>query len=111
METTTGTSQFKGSYVNEQTKTKSESKSILQSKLWEQAESARFAVSPLILLVMSIMAGIAAAFGIVDSTFQLILVVFPSAITLALILSLAPMKAIIYCSAVAVLIDILVILF
>ena len=103
METTITTSQKEGS--NEQTKSKT------QTKLWAQAESSRFAISPLLLLVMSIMAGIAAAFGIVDSTFQLMLIVFPATISLALILSLAPMKAIVYCSAVSIFVDILVILF
>ena len=107
METTIRSSQSKSSYNNEQTVTKPKT----ESKLWEQAEASRFAVSPMILLVMCIVAGVAAAFGIVDSTFQLILVVFPATISLALILSLVPMKAIIYCSAITVLIDILVILF
>lgn len=103
----TGTSQSKGSYANEQTK----SKSVAKSKIWVKAESSRFAISPLVLLVMCIMAGIAAAYGIVDSTFQLMLVVFPATICLALILGLAPMKAIIYCSVIALVIDILIILF
>lgn len=107
METTIRSSQSKGSHANEHSKTKSFSK----SKLWEQAESSRFAISPLVLLVMCIMAGVAAAFGIVDSTLQLMLVVFPATICLALILGLAPMKAIVYCSVIAVLIDVLVIIF
>ncbi len=109
METTIKSSQSKSSFVNEQAKTKN--KSLEQSKFWEKAESSRFAISPLVLLFMSIMAGVAAAFGIVDSTFQLMLVVFPATISLALILGLAPMKAIVYSSAIAVLIDILVIIF
>lgn len=110
METTTiRSAQSKNSYVNEQTQSRSIKKE--KSKLWEQAEFGRFAISPLILLVMCIMAGIAAAYGIVDSTFQLTLVVFPATISLALILGLAPMKVIVYCSSVAVLVDILVILF
>lgn len=107
METTSSSSQSKSSYTNEQTRTES----LAKSNLWEQAESSRFAVSPLVLLVMCIMAGIAAAFGIVDSTLQLMLVVFPATICLALILGLAPMKAIVYCSGIAILIDILVIIF
>lgn len=107
METTIRTAQFKRSHGSKKTATKSKTKSLF----WKQVEHNRFSVSPLILLVMCIMAGIAAAYGIVDSTFQLMLVVFPATISLALILSLAPMKAIVYCSVITILIDILVILF
>jgi hypothetical protein len=78
---------------------------------WKKMESNRFGITPLILLVMSIIGGIAAASGIMDSWVELAAVAFPSTICLALILSVSPMRAIVIGSIIAVTIDLFVIAF
>ncbi len=78
---------------------------------WNKMEVNRFGVSPVILLLLGIIGGVAAAAGIMDSWVKLAAVAFPSTISLALILAVAPMRAIIIGSSLAILLDLLVIIF
>ena len=87
------------------------SKTKPQSKFWKEAEANRFGISPGILTIMAIMGGIGATYGIVDSWFQLALVVIPSTFCLSLILGLASMRVLVISSSIAVLIDLLIIVF
>lgn len=70
-----------------------------------------FATTPILLVIVACMGGIAAAYGIKESVYQLGLITFPAATVLAMILSLAPMRAITITSTVSVLLSLLVILF
>lgn len=81
------------------------------NKLWDDAESNRFGIISMLLLVIGCMGGLAAAFGARDNSFLLALVVFPTIITLSLILGVAPMKLIIRMSIFAFLMDLVVLLF
>ncbi|MFL5762738.1 MAG: hypothetical protein ACJ77K_02280 [Bacteroidia bacterium] len=81
------------------------------SAFWKQAEENRLGITPVILLVAGIIGGIAAATGIMDSWVKLAAVAFPSTILLALILSIAPMRAIYIGAAIALVLDLLVIFF
>ena len=83
----------------------------MNSFLLIKAEENRFGITPLVLLVISIIGGVAASFGIMDSWVKLSLVAFPSTITLAMILSVAPMRVIFISSIIAVVLDLLVIFF
>ena len=80
-------------------------------EFWKMVEFNRFGIATMALLIMSIIGGIAAASGIMDSWVKLAAVAFPSTISLALILAVAPMRAIVIGAAIAVIIDVLVIIF
>jgi hypothetical protein len=82
-----------------------------KSEFWKKAEENRLSITPMLLLVMGIIGGIAAANGIMDSWVKLAAVAFPSTILLALILSVAPMRAIYITTAIALVLDLLVIFF
>lgn len=107
METTVKLNQSDISFNEEKIKAQEKA----SAGFWKNAEDSRFAISPLVLLVMCIVGGIAAASGIIDSWVQLAAVAFPSTICLALILALAPMRTIIIGASIAVIIDVLVIIF
>lgn len=105
METTAKTN-F-GSVTSNKVQLKESSLSTLLAK----AEENRFGITPLVLLVMSIIGGVAASFGIMDSWVKLSMVAFPSTIALAMILSVAPMRVIFITASIAIILDILVIFF
>ena len=64
----------------------------------------------MVLLIIGILGGVAAASGIIDSWVKLAAVAFSSTISLALVLAVSPMRVIIIGSSIAVLIDLLVII-
>ena len=80
-------------------------------KIWENSEFNRFGLICVSLLMIGCMGGAAAAFGAGENTLKLALTVFPTIITLALILGVAHMNLIIRMSFLAVIIDILILLF
>jgi|GEM_PF-1566771 len=84
---------------------------LLSAEFWNRVEAGRFAIIPMLLIITACIGGIAAAFGAAGSTFQLALTAFPTIISLALVLAVAPMKAILYLSAVSLLLDLLVVSF
>jgi len=104
-------STYKSSQSNISLKKEATTTNVSTSDFWKKAEFNRFGITPMVLLVMSIFGGIAAASGILNSWVELAAVVFPSTICLALILSVSPMKAIVYSAVIAILVDILVIAF
>jgi hypothetical protein len=81
------------------------------TQLWETMETNRFGLIVVILLIIGCLGGIAAAFGAGDSTLQIALTAFPTILSLALVLGVAPMKAIFSLSLVAVILDLLVLIF
>jgi len=84
---------------------------FISREFWEKAEQSRFAIIPALLIIIACLGGVAAAFGAGDSTFQLALTSFPTIISLAFVLGVAPMKAIVYLSVAAVILDTLVLIF
>ena len=105
METTIKTSQ---------SKTIAETKQLSNaaaSSFWGDMERHRFGVIPIIAVIIGCMGGIAAAFGAEAETFKLALVAFSSILSLAFVLAVAPMRVIIYASVIALLLDIIVLVF
>jgi len=86
-----------------------ENKSL--TRFWNSCEANRFGIVPIVLVIIACIGGITAAYAIDNNTFRLGLVVFPTIISLALILGVAPMKWILWLSSIAVVIDILLFIF
>lgn len=78
---------------------------------WKELEKSRFAVSPLLLVILASVGGIAAGFGINDSTLELTIVAIGTVVPLALLLAVSPMKPVFYLSILAVVLDLLVLIF
>lgn len=87
---------------------RTEQKHAAAKKLWENLESVRFGIIPVLLVIIGCLGGLAAAFGAHDNSIKLSLVAFPTIIAAALVLGLAPMKLVLYVSVPAVIIDIAV---
>ncbi len=87
------------------TKEKTERKTNSVSGIWEQAESSRFGIIPILIVVIGCIGGLAAAFGAHGDPFRLSLVAFPTIIALALMLAVAPMRLIVYVSTLAIVLD------
>ncbi|MFL5754094.1 MAG: hypothetical protein ACJ76F_11850 [Bacteroidia bacterium] len=84
---------------------RTEKKEKTVSTIWQKAESSRFAIIPILLTVLGCIGGVAAAFGAHGDPFRLSLVAFPTIISLALMLAVAPMRLIIYLSTLAIVLD------
>jgi len=80
------------------------------SDFWKMVEFNRYGITPLLLILMVCLSGIAAAFGAPDAL-QIGIVAFPCCIALALVLAIAPMKAIIYTSVIAIILDLFILIF
>lgn len=81
---------------------------VSNNPFWEKVEFNRFGIIPMLLVVITCLGGIAVAFGAGSDTFELALVVFPTIIALALVLAVAPMRLIIWTSAIALIFDLLI---
>lgn len=93
--------------VSQVSSTKRTAKKNFITEFIEKSESNRFGIIPIVLLIVACIGGITAAYATDDSAFRLGLVVFPTIISLALILAVAPMKWILWLSTSALIIDIL----
>lgn len=80
-------------------------------EFWKNVEFNRFGIISMLLLVIACTGGVAASFGARSNTIELCTVAFPTMIALSLVLGVAPMKAIIYTSIVAIILDLLVLIF
>lgn len=78
------------------------------TQFWSNVEFNRFGIIPILLVVISCVGGIAAAFGAQADVLRLSLISFPTIIALALVLGVAPMKVIVYVSVIALILDLLV---
>ena len=83
----------------------------VKSLFWEKAEEMRFGIVPAILTIVVCISGIAGAFAAELGTLQLSIVGFPTAIFIATIIAVAPMRAIFSLAFVAVAIDLLTFIF
>lgn len=81
------------------------------SKFWEMAEFNRFGWISMILLFIGCIGGMAASFGAGADPIKLGAVVFPTIFTLAFILSVSPMKLIIYSASFAIIVDLCLLMF
>lgn len=78
---------------------------------WEKLESNRFGVIPILLVVIGCLGGLAASFGTDGGIVKLALVAFPTSIASALVIGLAPMKVVFYVSMLAILVDLICLIF
>lgn len=75
---------------------------------WEKdAEFNRFGIISVALIVVGCLGGITIGMGAIEELWSIIIVIIPTMTTLSLLLALAPMRYIIYATAVSVLIDII----
>ncbi|MDP1799924.1 MAG: hypothetical protein Q8L81_01135 [Bacteroidota bacterium] len=105
METTIKTKQAKTSFQNEKTSSAS------TLTFWESIEFNRFGIISMLILFIGCIGGFAASFGAHGDVLKLALVVFPTIVALALILAVSPMKVIVYVSSLAIILDIIVLIF
>jgi hypothetical protein len=103
METTINSNQIRTS--------SKETKQQTLSSFWDKAEFNRFGIISMLVVILGCIGGMAASFGAGDSIIKLAMIAFPTIITLALILAVAPMKVITYMSILAITLDALVFIF
>ena len=77
---------------------------------WENLEFNRFGIIPILLVVIGCLGGIATGFGANGEIVKLALIAFPTVIAASLVIGLAPMKAVFYASAIAIILDLIVLL-
>ena len=78
---------------------------------WKDVEFNRFGITPVLLLLVACIGGFAASYGAGDSAFRLGMVAFPSMVALALILAVAPMRIIFWSTAIAIILDMFILIF
>ncbi len=81
---------------------------VSPSEFWKKVEFNRFGIIPVLILLIGCIGGLAAAFGALEDTVKLAMVIFPTIISLAFILAGAPMRVVIWTSAIAIVLDLLV---
>ena len=81
------------------------------SDYWETLEATRYGFAPLILLIIACLGGIAAAFAVQDSEVKLLAVAATTTFVEVLIIAIAPMRMIVYASALALIVDLMVFIF
>lgn len=81
------------------------------SSFWEKVEFSRFGIISMLIVVLGCIGGMAASYGAHGDILQIAMIVFPTIIALALVLAVAPMRLITYVSAIAIVLDIIVLLF
>lgn len=99
------------SYQNNVSVNTKTSSSISSSNFWTRLEFNRFGIIPMLLVFITCLGGIAVAFGAGSDTLKLSMVVFPTIISLALVLGVAPMRLILWTSIIAVVLDLMVFAF
>ncbi|MCD6019209.1 MAG: hypothetical protein K0S53_2330 [Bacteroidetes bacterium] len=89
----------------------SQATSTTTTAFWDKMEFNRFGIISILVVFIGCIGGIAAAYGAQDNALKIALIAFPTIISLALVLAVAPMRAIIYLSGVAVLLDLIILIF
>lgn len=92
----------------------SKTQSISEKKsttFWKDAEFNRFGIIPVLLLLVACTGGFAASFGAGDNAFRIGMVAFPSIVALSLMLAVAPMRLIFWSSAIAIILDLFILIF
>ena len=88
-----------------------EAKTSSNSDFWKNTEFNRFGIIAFLLVIVTCLGGFAAAVAVKENTLQLTVVTASAMLVEALILSVAPMRAIIISSVISVVISLLVIVF
>lgn len=86
-------------------------KTASTSAFWKAMEFYRFGVTPMMLVIIACVGGGAISYGALSNTLELALISFSTAISLALILAIAPMRLIVGTCVAAIVIDLLVLVF
>ena len=81
------------------------------SAIWQKAEFSRFAITPLLMVIVVCMGGFAAAVSVETSIVKLAIVAISCGLTEAFMLALMPMRTVIISSVICVLLSLLLILF
>jgi hypothetical protein len=81
------------------------------SLFWGNVEFNRFGIISMLILFIGCIGGFAASFGAHGDVLKLAMIVFPTIIALALILAVAPMRLIIYLCSIAIILDLIVLIF
>ena len=81
------------------------------SAFWDTLEFNRFGIISMLVVILGCIGGIAAAYGAQDNALKIALIAFPTIISLALVLAVAPMRAITYLSSVAIILDLIILIF
>jgi hypothetical protein len=81
------------------------------SLFWGNVEFNRFGIISMLILFIGCIGGFAASFGANGDILKLAMIAFPTIIALALILAVAPMKLIVYVCSIAIILDIIVLIF
>jgi hypothetical protein len=76
-----------------------------------ESEYNRFGLIALLILLVGCLGGITVGMGAIKDTWELILVVLPTMLTLSLLLAVAPMKWIYRAASISVAIDVLLIIY
>lgn len=108
METTIKSNQLKNFIQTEQKTVKTKTQSRSSVEFWQKVEFMRFGIIPIQLFVIGCVSGIAASFGAHGDALKLSFVAFPTIIALALTLAGSPMKAIIWTSIFAIVLDLII---
>ena len=85
------------------------SNSIQEKFSMEYLERNRFGVMVFFLLLVGCLAGIAVGLGALTQVFSLIILAFTTMTALSMMLAVAPMKAIVYTSVIAIVADLVII--
>jgi hypothetical protein len=90
---------------------RADTKSKTVSEFWEKAEFYRFGITPMLLVIISCVGGVAAAAGVLESPFKLAAAALPTGIALSLVLAVTPMRLIVVSCSIALLVDLLILFF
>jgi len=86
----------------------------LENSFWHRMindlETNRFGVISIVILLVGCLGGVAVGLGAINSLWQLIAVVIPTMLTLSLLLAVAPLKHILNVMAIAIFIDVILII-
>lgn len=76
-----------------------------------ELEHNRFAIISIVLLVVGCLGGLTVGFGAIHHTWQLIMIVIPTMMTLSFLLAVAPLKQILWLATLSIIIDVLILVF
>lgn len=88
-----------------------ESKKIGEKLSFEYLEKNRFGLMVLFILLVGCFAGIAVGLGALTQVFSLIILAFTTMTALSMMLAVAPIRAVVYTSLIAIAADFIIILF
>lgn len=73
-----------------------------------ELEENRFAIISMVLLFVGCLGGLTVGFGAIHHTWQLIVVIIPTMVTLSLLLAVSPMKQVLNMASLSILINVII---